>query len=339
MELSKLMELSNKPAASTTAAEVKVDELEPKPPSECASTCNCGPAIPGEIIASAVYPGTDRADKRVGPTLRSNVQPGPRHLRREVVASARRLGAIGTRAAATITASLGNVGWAARAWQYLEPSRPKRVFDDMKFAADLAPGGMLVLGSLTEPAGQPGPSFLHRKRRTRRAKAPHHPSFANPARRAIQPAGTAQTGSSRHKKKQTARGRHASCTVRSCFSRIYYSDRLPHAFQLAGRAELRVLVHDVVGIGRHEDLPWRTQVEIGRIVAERLAVNGAPHQPAVGVDVHLADAHLGRRQILFFGTPLVLFILPPALLMRSTHSFGTLLDPCITRGKFFGKAF
>ena len=26
-------------------------------------------------------------------------------------------------------------------------------------------------------------------------------------------------------------------------------------------------------------------------------------------------------------------MLPPALLMRSTHSFGTLLDPCITSGK------
>ena len=41
----------------------------------------------------------------------------------------------------------------------------------------------------------------------------------------------------------------------------------------------------------------------------------------------------------FSSTPLVLFILPPAALMRSTQSFGTLLEPCITIGKSFGKAF
>ena len=38
-------------------------------------------------------------------------------------------------------------------------------------------------------------------------------------------------------------------------------------------------------------------------------------------------------------TPLVPFILPPAALMRSTHSLGTLLDPCMTIGKFLGNAF
>ena len=38
-------------------------------------------------------------------------------------------------------------------------------------------------------------------------------------------------------------------------------------------------------------------------------------------------------------TPLVHFILPPALLMRSTHSFGTLLEPCMTMGKFLGRTF
>ena len=48
----------------------------------------------------------------------------------------------------------------------------------------------------------------------------------------------------------------------------------------------------------------------------------------------LVDAQLGGRQILVFGhaaggSP----ILPPALLMRSTHSLGTLLEPCMTMRK------
>ena len=42
------------------------------------------------------------------------------------------------------------------------------------------------------------------------------------------------------------------------------------------------------------------RIEVRRLVAEGFAIDGAPDQSAVGVDVHLGDAELGGRQILFF---------------------------------------
>ena len=55
---------------------------------------------------------------------------------------------------------------------------------------------------------------------------------------------------------------------------------------------------NVLGVLGHEGLARSARVEVIGLVAEGLAIDGAPHQPAVGVDVHLADAQLGRRKIL-----------------------------------------
>ena len=46
----------------------------------------------------------------------------------------------------------------------LEASRPKRAFDDMTLSADLAPRRHARAEQPAEPAGQPRPSLLHRKR-------------------------------------------------------------------------------------------------------------------------------------------------------------------------------
>ena len=59
-------------------------------------------------------------------------------------------------------------------------------------------------------------------------------------------------------------GRQCNCHPSELNVPLSLPNRLPHGFQLAGRAEHRVLVNDVVGIRGHEDLSGRTKVEIGR---------------------------------------------------------------------------
>ena len=161
MELSKLMELSNKPAASAAAAEVKVDELEPKP-RVMRQHLQLRAGHPGEIIASAVYPELtvliNESGQLCGQTysqaqgifvVKSLPQPDG-WVRLELVPQ--------------LYYGQPRQRWVGgQGMQYLEPSRPKRVFDDMKFAADLAPGGMLVLGSLTERPGSLGHHFFTEK--------------------------------------------------------------------------------------------------------------------------------------------------------------------------------
>jgi len=39
------------------------------------------------------------------------------------------------------------------------------------------------------------------------------------------------------------------------------------------------------------------------MIAEVLAMNARPDEPAIGVDIHFGDAELGGRQIFFFFTP------------------------------------
>ncbi len=79
------------------------------------------------------------------------------------------------------------------------------------------------------------------------------------------------------------------------------AERRAQRFQLPGRTELGILVRDVFGVGGHEGLARRAGIEVARLVAERLAIHPAPHQPAVGIDVHLGHAELGGRQILVLG--------------------------------------
>ena len=86
--------------------------------------------------------------------------------------------------------------------------------------------------------------------------------------------------------------------------------------ELAGRAELHVLVRDELRVLLHEDLARVAEVELLRLVAEELAVHAGPDQAAVGVDVDLGDAELGGRANSFSSTPLAPLSAPPAALMR-----------------------
>ena len=112
------------------------------------------------------------------------------------------------------------------------------------------------------------------------------------------------------------------------------TERRPQRFQLAGRAELLVLVRDVVGVGGHERLARRARDRSrpacrGRSRDRRRTRPGGRRcrcspwsRPA------WRPAGTALRC-----TPLVAGSLPPASLMRSTHSLGTLLEPCMTSGK------
>ena len=73
---------------------------------------------------------------------------------------------------------------------------------------------------------------------------------------------------------------------------------LASGIQLPRRSQKFVTTGDELGIFRHKHLARGTQIEIGRIVRELLAVNATPNQSAIGVDVDLADTPLGRRQVL-----------------------------------------
>ena len=63
-----------------------------------------------------------------------------------------------------------------------------------------------------------------------------------------------------------------------------------HVFQFTGTAKIFILVGNEVGIFLHEDFAGFTQVEDLGVVAEHLAVDTGPDQPAVGVDVDFGHA-------------------------------------------------
>src|ERR1041384_1316566 len=69
---------------------------------------------------------------------------------------------------------------------------------------------------------------------------------------------------------------------------------------LIGGAELLVLVRNEIRVGLHEDFAGRTEIELGRFVAEKFAVDAGPDEAAVGIDVDLGDTQLGGRKVFVF---------------------------------------
>lgn len=69
---------------------------------------------------------------------------------------------------------------------------------------------------------------------------------------------------------------------------------------MTGAAEHFVFVDDVFGVGRHEELARIAEVEFFRLVAEEFAMNRAPNETTVGVDVDLRNAEFRGREVLFF---------------------------------------
>ena len=82
--------------------------------------------------------------------------------------------------------------------------------------------------------------------------------------------------------------------------------------ELAGGTEKDILLGDELGVLGHKDLAGVAQVELLGMVAEELAVDAAPDETAVGVDIDLGDTEFGGLeevlaeegvQIRLFGKP------------------------------------
>src|SRR5687767_15121508 len=67
---------------------------------------------------------------------------------------------------------------------------------------------------------------------------------------------------------------------------------------MAGGAKKLIAACNKPGVLAHEELPRPTEVELSRLVLKVLAVDSRPDQPAVCVDVDLADTEPRRRQVL-----------------------------------------
>jgi hypothetical protein len=161
MDLSKLLELSDKPAAADIVAETKVEDLEAQP-RVMRQHLQLRTGRPGEIIASGIYPelpvlvcepgllsGQTYNEAQGVFVVKSFPQPDG-WVRIELVPQ--------------LYHDQPREHWIrGQGTAYLESSRPKRVFDDMKFSADLAPGAMLVIGSLSDRQGSLGHHFFTEK--------------------------------------------------------------------------------------------------------------------------------------------------------------------------------
>ena len=161
MELSKLLELGDKPAPSGEAAETKVEDLEAQP-RVLRRHLPLRAGHRGEIIASGVYAqlpvlvcesghvGGQTYNQAQGIfAVKSFPQPDGR-VRLELVPEVHH--------DQPRQRWVGNPGMIR-----FDTSRPKRVFDDMTLATDLSPGSMLVLSSLPNREGSVGHHFFTEK--------------------------------------------------------------------------------------------------------------------------------------------------------------------------------
>jgi hypothetical protein len=158
VELSKLLELSDKTAPVDGIAETKVEDLEAQP-RVFRRHMQLRAGKPGEIVASGIYPQlpvlTCESGRVCGRTydeaqgifaVKSLPQPDGR-VRLELVPE--------LQYGQPKTQWVSNPGLAR-----LEAFRPKREFHDITLTADLAPGTMLVLSSLPSRPGSLGHHFF-----------------------------------------------------------------------------------------------------------------------------------------------------------------------------------
>ena len=59
-------------------------------------------------------------------------------------------------------------------------------------------------------------------------------------------------------------------------------------------------MNDVLSVRGHKDLTRFAKIEFSRVIAEEFAVDRAPDETPVGVDVDLGNSELGGREVLFF---------------------------------------
>jgi hypothetical protein len=160
-ELSKLLQLSDKSSPGDVASETNLDDVESQ---GCVMRqhLQLRAGHPSQVVASGIYPQLPvlmcESDQLCGQTyeqaqgifeVKSLPQPDGR-VRLELVPEL-------------------HYGEARQRWianqgmSYLDASRPKRVFADMKLATDLSSGDMLVLGSLANRPGSLGHHFFTEK--------------------------------------------------------------------------------------------------------------------------------------------------------------------------------
>lgn len=158
MELSKLLELSGKPAPGGEPAEIKLDELDAEP-RVLRRHMGLRNGHPGQIFASGIYPqlhvlvcqsgevGGQSYNQAQGIfAIKSSPQPDGR-VRLELVPE--------------LHHGQHQQRWVGHPGMFrLDTSRPKQVFDDMTLIADLIPGSMLVLSSLPNREGSLGHHFF-----------------------------------------------------------------------------------------------------------------------------------------------------------------------------------
>ena len=158
MELSKLLELSDKPAPTGKIEGAQVSDLESQP-RVVRRHLQLRAGQRGEIIASGVYPQL--------PVLvcESGQLSGRTYNQAQGIFAVKSLPQPDGRVQLEFVPELhhdqprrrwvGNHGMLR-----LEASRPKQVYDDMTVAADLSPGEMLVFSSLSNRPGSLGHHFF-----------------------------------------------------------------------------------------------------------------------------------------------------------------------------------
>jgi hypothetical protein len=161
VELSKLMELSDKPAAATLTAETKVENLESQP-RVTRHHLQLRAGQRAEIEASGVYPEL--------PVLvcESGKLCGQPYNQAQGMFAVKCFPQPDGRVRLELTPELhhdqSRVSYVSdRGMFRLDTRRPRRTFDDMQLSADLPPGAMLVLGSLPNRPGSLGYHFFTEK--------------------------------------------------------------------------------------------------------------------------------------------------------------------------------
>jgi hypothetical protein len=154
-ELSKLLELSDKPAAASEGpAGAKLDEQLTEP-SVVHRHLQLRAGRRSEIVASSVYPHLPML------VWESGHVSGRTFDAAQAILAAKSFPQPDGRVRLELVPELyhdqANQHWVgSQGMLRLETSRPKRVFDDLTFSADLSPGNMLVLGSLPNRQGSLG---------------------------------------------------------------------------------------------------------------------------------------------------------------------------------------
>jgi len=158
VELSKLLELSNKPAPGGKTEEVKVEDLESQP-RVVRRHLQLRAGNRSELLASGIYehlPVLIWSDGQIS---------GQTYAQAQGVFALKAFPQADGRFRVELVPELHHgqprQRWiGSRGMLRLETCRPRETFDDMTIAVELAPGGMLVLGSLSDRPGSLGHYFF-----------------------------------------------------------------------------------------------------------------------------------------------------------------------------------